>query len=96
MDLVHGTAEVIIAKQRRGPTGTVDLQFEGQFARFSDLMSDSICRRGCMGGHPALDVGELLAVAQVAPRETNLIGFARAQTGKTGALDVTSAPTSSS
>jgi replicative DNA helicase len=37
MDLVHGKAEVIIAKQRHGPTGTVELQFEGQFTRFSDL-----------------------------------------------------------
>ncbi|ABE40217.1 replicative DNA helicase [Rhodopseudomonas pseudopalustris] len=41
MDLVHGKAEVIIAKQRHGPTGTVDLQFEGQFTRFSDLTDAS-------------------------------------------------------
>ena len=41
MDLVHGKAEVILAKQRHGPTGTVDLQFEGQFTRFSDLSDDS-------------------------------------------------------
>src|ERR1700682_1690635 len=41
MSLVHGRAEVIIAKQRHGPTGTVDLQFEGQFTRFSDLVQDS-------------------------------------------------------
>ncbi|NEV77488.1 replicative DNA helicase [Rhodopseudomonas sp. BR0C11] len=41
MELVHGKAEVIIAKQRHGPTGTVDLQFEGQFTRFSDLTDDS-------------------------------------------------------
>src|SRR5947208_143025 len=41
MSLVHGKAEVIIAKQRHGPTGTVDLQFEGQFTRFSDLAQDS-------------------------------------------------------
>jgi len=40
MELVHGKAEVIIAKQRHGPTGTVDLQFEGQFTRFSDLTDD--------------------------------------------------------
>jgi replicative DNA helicase len=38
---VHGKAEVIIAKQRHGPTGMVELQFEGQFTRFSDLSSDS-------------------------------------------------------
>src|SRR5690349_19313235 len=41
MSLVHGKAEVIIAKQRHGPTGTVDLQFEGQFTRFSDLAHDA-------------------------------------------------------
>ncbi|HWV96557.1 MAG TPA: replicative DNA helicase [Xanthobacteraceae bacterium] len=41
MDLAHGKAEVIVAKQRHGPTGTVDLQFEGQFTRFSDLAPDS-------------------------------------------------------
>jgi replicative DNA helicase len=41
MSLVHGRAEVIIGKQRHGPTGTVELQFEGQFTRFSDLAQDS-------------------------------------------------------
>ena len=41
MDLAHGKAEVIIGKQRHGPTGTVELQFEGQFTRFSDLAHDS-------------------------------------------------------
>src|SRR6201985_3247991 len=40
MSLAHGKAEVIIAKQRHGPTGTVDLAFEGQFTRFSDLAPD--------------------------------------------------------
>jgi replicative DNA helicase len=40
MDNAHGRAEVIIAKQRHGPTGTVPLQFEGQFTRFSNLADD--------------------------------------------------------
>ncbi len=40
MSLVHGKAEVIIGKQRHGPTGAVELQFEGQFTRFSDLTHD--------------------------------------------------------
>ena len=33
-------AEVIVAKQRHGPIGTVELHFEGQFTRFSDLAND--------------------------------------------------------
>jgi replicative DNA helicase len=37
MELVHGRAEVIIGKQRHGPTGTVQLSFEGQFTRFGNL-----------------------------------------------------------
>ncbi len=32
-----GIAEVNIAKQRNGPIGTVRLQFEGRYTRFSDL-----------------------------------------------------------
>jgi replicative DNA helicase len=37
MEKVHGRAEVIIGKQRHGPTGTVQLSFEGQFTRFGNL-----------------------------------------------------------
>jgi replicative DNA helicase len=37
MEKVMGKAEVIIGKQRHGPTGTVQLTFEGQFTRFGNL-----------------------------------------------------------
>jgi replicative DNA helicase len=35
-----GTAEIIIAKQRNGPIGTVRLTFLGQFTRFENHVSD--------------------------------------------------------
>jgi len=34
---IRNVGEVIIAKQRHGPIGTVELHFDGQFTRFSDL-----------------------------------------------------------
>jgi replicative DNA helicase len=37
MEQVHNKAEVLIEKQRHGPTGKVDLFFEGEFTRFADL-----------------------------------------------------------
>ncbi|MET3560219.1 replicative DNA helicase [Bartonella japonica] len=37
MDNAFGKAEVIVAKQRHGPTGTVHLAFQSDFTRFSDL-----------------------------------------------------------
>ena len=41
MDDARGKADVIIAKQRHGPTGTVPLSFQPQFTRFSDLADNS-------------------------------------------------------
>jgi replicative DNA helicase len=37
MERVHNQAELIIAKQRHGPTGSVPLFFEAEFTRFDDL-----------------------------------------------------------
>jgi replicative DNA helicase len=40
MERAHGRAEVIIGKQRHGPTGMVELQFEAELTRFGNLARD--------------------------------------------------------
>ncbi len=37
---MRGVAEVIVGKQRHGPTGSVELHFAGEVTRFSDLIRD--------------------------------------------------------
>jgi len=37
LEQVRNTASVIIAKQRHGPVGTIDLYFDGKYTRFADL-----------------------------------------------------------
>jgi len=40
IEQVHGLAEVIIGKQRHGPTGVVKLQFESEVTRFHNFIAD--------------------------------------------------------
>jgi replicative DNA helicase len=40
MEAIGGRAEIIIGKQRHGPTGTVAMQFEAELTRFSSLAKD--------------------------------------------------------
>ena len=40
LDFARGKADVIIAKQRHGPTGTAQLAFTPEFTRFADLVED--------------------------------------------------------
>jgi replicative DNA helicase len=37
MEKAHGRAEIIIGKQRHGPTGTIELAFDAEVTRFSNL-----------------------------------------------------------
>ncbi|WP_428395510.1 replicative DNA helicase [Lichenicoccus sp.] len=37
MEQVHNKAELLLEKQRHGPTGKLDLYFEGEFFRFTDI-----------------------------------------------------------
>ena len=41
-----GKAELIVAKQRNGPLGSVDLAFSGRFARFADVPALTLVRGG--------------------------------------------------
>jgi replicative DNA helicase len=38
MEKIHGIAEVIVEKQRHGPTGTIKLNFEGRITKFSNFI----------------------------------------------------------
>jgi replicative DNA helicase len=40
MERAHGRAEVILGKQRHGPTGTVELQFDAEITRFGNLAAE--------------------------------------------------------
>jgi replicative DNA helicase len=38
MERIYNRAEIIIAKQRHGPTGTIKLFFDGRLTKFGNLM----------------------------------------------------------
>ncbi|MBC6404086.1 MAG: replicative DNA helicase [Hyphomonadaceae bacterium] len=40
MDRLHGKAEVIVGKQRHGPIGTINLSFDANLTKFSNLVQD--------------------------------------------------------
>ena len=40
MNEVANLAEIIIGKQRHGPTGNIKLEFEAMFTRFKNLQKD--------------------------------------------------------
>ncbi|HET8611920.1 MAG TPA: replicative DNA helicase [Sphingomonas sp.] len=46
MEKVHGIAEVVVAKQRHGSTGTVPLKFDARITRFTDLADGAGYRGG--------------------------------------------------
>jgi replicative DNA helicase len=39
MSEIHGQAELLIGKQRHGPTGNIRLSFESKFTRFGNYIS---------------------------------------------------------
>jgi replicative DNA helicase len=41
MEKIYGVAEIIVGKQRHGPTGMVKLRFDKEVTRFTDLASES-------------------------------------------------------
>jgi replicative DNA helicase len=47
---LHGMAQIIIAKHRKGATGDVLLTFRGEFTRFENPEEKSLGNRAPMGG----------------------------------------------
>ena len=40
MEKIHGQADLLISKQRHGPTGNIKLSFESKFTRFGNFISN--------------------------------------------------------
>jgi replicative DNA helicase len=41
MDRIYGRADLIVAKQRHGSTGTVRMKFDARITKFSDAADDN-------------------------------------------------------
>ncbi len=64
----YGKAEVIVAKQRHGPTGIVRLSFEGAITKFDNLPADED-----RAGGPAFEVRAMSTTADDATRRAGAI-----------------------
>ena len=42
MNDINGLADIIIGKQRHGPTGNIQVEFEGMYTRFKDLSKNKL------------------------------------------------------
>ncbi len=51
LNRIKGKAELIVAKQRNGPTGDVELHFNPQYARFDNAAPSYVHDGGYEGGH---------------------------------------------
>jgi hypothetical protein len=55
-----GLAEILIRKQRNGPTGVAEMRFFGEFTQFRDI--DRRYDEYAEGTHPGMSEGELAAI----------------------------------
>jgi replicative DNA helicase len=69
----RGLAELIVAKQRNGPTGTIRLQFDGKYAKFSDLSDQKRSELG-LSERPGFGSGDAPAPGGFGGRDDDFSG----------------------